>query len=368
MTMLKRFIALLAMVTALSLVACSGTNQEGGTQGESQPVRIGTVFTATDTLDPSTTTSLGGMTVIFHVYDALVIMTADGPVMSLAESVEPNQTADEWTITLRDGAKYSTGNPVTGQDVFASLQYLSQSPNFSFMYSTIDFAASTVEEQRVTLKLVAPAADFVESVLGMFSSVAPDGKFEGIGAGPYVVDQGDATTGFQLSANENYWAGRPAIPQITLVPIPDANSRATALQSGEIDYALGLDSSGLNALSGAKDIVIPEETLDSAGALELVLNTRVAPFNNPELRRAAKLAIDREKMVSTLLGDIGEVGNDLLGKGYPGYSDSIAQTAVNKNEAKKIFAEHGVSSFTIVASDVLPGLVASAELMAQEFA
>ena len=358
------------VAAALGLTGCASGS--GGSSpsasGPSQPVRIGALFAPTDSLDPVTATSPGSMLLAFNVYDSLAVMTKKGAALSLAKSIEPNATADEWTVTLRDGLTYSDGTAATGQDVLDSLSHFAQSPSYATLYSGIDFEASSASGSTATLKLKKPASDFLESSLGMFSAIAPKGKFTGIGAGPFVVDKGDPGTGYQLHANDKYWDGTPSIPQVTMVPIPDSTAQANALRTGEIDLATSLNSAALTTLSGAPNVKVADATLESASALELALNTRVAPFNDPEVRRAAKLAVDRDKLVNTVLGSTGEVANDMLGKGYDNYPEDVAQTVANKEEAKRIFAEKGVTSFTIVAADVMPGMVSSAELMAQEFA
>ena len=201
----------------------------------------------------------------------------------------------------------------------------------------------------------------------MMSPIAPKGQFTGVGAGPYALQKGDSSTGYQLKSNPKYWAGEPKIKRVEVKMIASASARAKALKAGEIDYAYGLDSASLATLKSASDLVTPKPTLQSASAMDLVLNTRVAPFNDPEVRRAAKLTLDRAKMVKTVLGESGELGNDMLGKGYPSYPKDIEQVKADKEKARKIFASKGVTSFTIMAADITPGLVASAELMAQEF-
>ncbi|MDO5092852.1 MAG: ABC transporter substrate-binding protein [Propionibacteriaceae bacterium] len=365
---------LIALVTAaaLTLTGCSAGSGGGEASstgsGFSQPIRIGALFAPTDTLDPATVTSPGGTATAFYLYDSLAMMAKDGATLSLAKSIEPNATADEWTVTLRDGLVYSDGTAATGQDVIDSLAHLAQAPSFAPLYSNVDFAASTAEGSTATLKLKQPASDFLDSSLAMLSTIAPKGSFTGVGAGPYVLEQGDPSTGYQLRANDKYWDGAPEIPQVTFVPIPDSGAQANALKTGEIDVASGLNSAALASLSGTENITIPEATLESAVAMELTLNTRVAPFDDPEVRRAAKLTLDRDKMVTTLLGSSGEVANDMLGMGYATYPADVAQTTADKAEAQRIFADKGITSFTIIAADTAPGLVASAELMVQEFA
>lgn len=331
-------------------------------------LRIGALFAPTDSLDPATVTSPGGMLLMYYVYDSLFMMTDQGEIKSMADSYESNPTADEWTVKLRDGIKYSDGTPVNGEDVLASIKHLSTTPNYMSMYGNVDFEASKADEKSVTFKLKKPASDFVTSSLAMISPVAPKGEFKGIGAGPYTVKGGDNSTGYTLTANPDYFSGEPSIKEVVLKNIPDPASQTNALKANEIDYAWGLDAASLKVLSSDPSIVFPEPSFDSAPAKELVLNTRVAPFDDPEVRHAAKLTLDRNKMVTTLLGDTGAVGNDMLGMGYSTYPKDIPQTEPNKEEAKKIFAEKGVKSFKMIASDTVPGQVAAAELMVQEFA
>ncbi len=342
----------------------------GGAEGiaESSSVRIGALFSPDDTLDPITVTSPGGMFLMMSLYDSLVTMHPDGAILRMAESIEANDTLDAYTITLKEGLVYSDGTEATGQDIIDSLRYVSTSPNYQSLYGNIDFEKSTAEGNKATLALKEPTSDFVESVLAMWSPVAPGGEFKGIGAGGFVYEKGDPQTGYVLVANEKYYAGKPSIPQVTILNIPDSHSKASALQTGEIDYAWGLDASAVQTLLKNEDIELPAGSLDGAVSMELVLNTRVEPFNDPEVRRAAKMTVDREKMVAVLLGNYGEVANDMLGKGFATYPEDIEQTKANKEEAKRIFQEKDVTEFTIVASDIVPGMVNAAKMMAQEFA
>ncbi|MDO5689136.1 MAG: ABC transporter substrate-binding protein [Tissierellia bacterium] len=376
----RRILALIGTVVLL-FSSCRGTEQakpkpqteqtvavEDQKVSASPPLRLGVLFNPDDSVDPATITSPGGMALAFYVYDTLCMMSEDGIRYSLAESIEPNAAGDIFTIVLKDNLQYSDGSPVTGQDIIDSIVYLSKSAMYQSMYSNLDQEGCSASGNTAILKLKSPMSDFVFSSLAMFSPIAPKGAFKGIGAGPYVIKEGDASSGYTLTAHEEYHAGKPPIHEVILLPVTGSASQANALRVGEIDYAWGLDPAAIQSLEGADDIEMPESTLDSAVAKELVLNTRVAPFNDPEVRHAAKLTIDREKMVNTLLGESGELANDMLGKGYDTYPEDIPQREADKEEAKRIFQEKGVTEFTIVASDIVPGQVAASELMQQEFA
>lgn len=371
---MKKLVSLILLLS-LSLTACEKQNQknvgadETALQNrESKPLKVGVLFSQADALDPTSVTSPGGILLMFCLYDSLATVERTGVKLRMAQSIEANENFTEYKITLKKGLKHSDGSEVTGQEALDSLRYIGTSPMYQSVYGNADFEKSKAEGATVYLVLKKPASDFVESCLGMFSPVGKGGKFEGVGPGGFVLEKGDAQTGYSLKANELYYAGKPSIPEITLLNIPDSASKIKALQTGEIDYAWGLDATAIKILAMNKDIELPQGSLDSATAFELVLNTRVPPFNDPEVRKAAKLTVDRDRLVSTLLGDYGEVGNDMLGKGYKTYPEDIAQTKVNKEEAKKIFSAKGIREFTIISSDIMPGLNNAVKLMAEDFA
>lgn len=345
----------------------SDDEKEDEGEEKSTKLKIGGQFVSTDTLDPNTAMSPGIMVVMYSIYDSLAFQALDGIHYSLAESIEPNESADQWTIKLRDGVVFSDGTPITGKDVLDSIAHLSESQNYKMLYGNVNFEDSKAEGDTAVIKLNSPESDFLTSSLSLMCTIAPEGKFEGVGAGPYTYEKGDVQSGFLLAANEKYWSGKPPIPELEVLSIPDPSAQMNALKTGEIDMAFGLNSSAIKQVEQDENIQIPDSTMDSAMAQIVVFNTRVAPFDDLELRQAAKLVVDREKMVNILLGESGEIGNDILGKGYQGYPDSIEQRTQDIEKAKKVFEEKGVKEFTLMASDIVPGQVATAELLAQEF-
>ena len=115
------------------------------------------------------------------------------------------------------------------------------------------------------------------------------------------------------------------------------------------------------------DIVVERSTLGSTG-LGFVMNTSFPPFDDPRLREAMKLAIDRQGMVNGVLLGQGEIGNDLMGKGLVGYNDSLPQRTRHLEQATALFSAAGISELSLSASEVAPGLLASSELLVGQLA
>jgi peptide/nickel transport system substrate-binding protein len=335
-------------------------------------VRVAALASPSDTLNPTTITGIMDYIVAFHVHDSLVILQGGDFVYQLAESIEPSDDATEWTITVREGPTFHDGTPVTANDVRYSLQLLATSPNYAQFFASIDLANSTVPDDRtLVLPMLVPRGDLVESVFSQLSFVVPDG-FENwganIGSGPYTLASYEAGVGARLERNPDYWGPAPSIDVIELTAIADPSTRLSALKSGDIDWANGITAIGAAGEEGNDDIVIIRGDSENSTMRTFAMNVTQAPFDNPDVVEAVKLAVDRQALIDIVLLGNGVVGNDMPSLGLPGYNDSIPQRARDLDRARELFAGAGVDSFTLRAAEFVPGAVASAEVFAQQLA
>ena len=131
----------IAMGTGSLLAGCSsGTSDsgEGASQSDETPktLRVAMMGSSTDTLDPATFSTLLPLAIALNVYDSLILLRNGVVENSLAESIEPNEDASAWTVTLKDGVKYHDGETVTAEDALYSLQYAGTSPMYSSFYAS----------------------------------------------------------------------------------------------------------------------------------------------------------------------------------------------------------------------------------------
>lgn len=335
--------------------AGAGTNSDGGT------VRVAAMVSPGDTLDPAAATSPGTWIGIFALFDSLVVLLDNEPVPQLAESFTSNDAADVWTVRLRPDATFSDGSPVTADDVLASLAYTSASPMAGSFLAPLDTDASrAIDEHTVELHLSAPRADFIEAVLAPQSTVFKNGDPEtGIGSGPFVVDSGSAEDGWVFTPNSHHPG--VGIDRLEVRSILDPDARARAVVSGDVDYANDLP------VTAARTVTEPARITEGgpadSKALGLILNTRVAPFDDERVRTAFKLLVDRESLVDTVLGQGAVVGEDVLGKGISGYPEDLPEVTRDVARARSLLDEAGVDEVTLVTADVVPGLDDAAELL-----
>ena len=335
-------------------------------------LRIGALSSPIDTLNPATVTGHLEIAVLQHVHDSLMLLL-DGEITNqLAESFEPNADATEWTITVVEGATFHDGRPVTAADVAYSISLLASSPAYAMSYGFVDLAGmAVVDDRTVRIPLFTPRADFPEATFAQVSVVVPDG-FEdwgaNIGSGPYRLVSYEAGVGATLERNPDYWGGAPFFERLEFIGIADAGARFSALRSGEIDYASGISPAQAATIAEDSDVEARAASSGNSIMRTFALNTNVTPFDNPDVVRAVKLAVDRRALIDVILLGNGVIGNDMPSKGLAGYNDSVPQIQRDVDAARELFAGAGVDSFTLRAADFVPGLVDSAELFAQHMA
>ena len=360
---------LLAVILALSLLLTGATAALA--EGD-KVVNIGVTSTLT-TLNPLAMDN----TEIVKYAASLVFLplvelnSALEFVPQLAESIttEDNLT---FTITLREGAVWSDGEPVTAEDVEFTL-VLGADPacaNASLaMYMVegtddgglIETGAPSISGVRViddkTLTVTAkwPTALYTfENNFGRYllpvpkhvladkdrASLLTDPWFNtpDVISGPYFVSEYDLQHYVHFVANENYFLGAPKIRYLNM-NVYEASQLLAGLQSGEIDL--------IQQTIGS----IPVEDYEAVRALENVTAVNGTPVTNesifintakvsdPRIRQALLYGMDRQSMFEALLNGNGEVVDGFLVSASPYYSEELGVTAFDLEKAAQLVAE-----------------------------
>lgn len=237
-----------------------------------------------------------------------------------------------------------TARPVTAEDALYSLQYAGTSPMYSSFYANVDWEGSSVVDERTfTLQLLSPQATFWDEVVSAVTFVFPAGSagddFSGdIGSGPFKLVSFSPDTGAVLEKNADYWGGAPAIDTVEIVPITDPETRYTALTSGEVDFAHQISTTNAATLEGQSGFNVLNGGIENSSSFRFCLNASAAPFDDPEVREALKLIVDRQTMNDTIFRSAGVVGNDVLGQGMPATmipSSSVLTTSTPPRRCSK---------------------------------
>lgn len=356
------------------LAACSSDTKSPAAKSVAPTLlRIG-AFDATNTtgLDPRTASNGASLIVLGHVYDSLVLLKPGSFQLSLATAVEPNADGTSWTIRIHDGVTFHDGKPLTATDVAYSLRTLGTPPsNRAALFRDVDLAnIKVVDPHTVQVPLKQARGDFREAVLGAYSVVFPDGTTDfskAIGSGPYKLSGSDAQT-VQLTATGSYWGAQPAMKQLQISRIADPAARLAALKSGQVDYAVQISATGAQTVQTVKSLTVDRGGPANSNALSFAMNMQLKPFDDPRVRRAVRLAADRQALVDNALMGFGTVGADVVGKGLPGYAKGAVDRPRDVATAKQLFADAGVTELTLRAADIVPGMLAAANLFKQQLA
>lgn len=236
----KLFAVLLTLVMVLAMAACSG-NSTGGedSAGNAKFLNLGTSFSY-PSLDAHKE-YYGWYTSIYGVTETLFKLGDDMSVQPcLAESWKAD--GNSWIITLKDGIKFSNGNPVTAPMVIKNIQRLaSVNERFAYFgeytYTYTDDKTFTVYCPEVYPILPNDLASPEFAIMDLDSITDYDKAI--IGTGPFVVkefiSEGDVT----LEKNANYWGGDVKLDGVKFFYMQEDEPKLMAMQSGEIQ---GYDS------------------------------------------------------------------------------------------------------------------------------
>lgn len=333
---------------------------------QASPKRGGTLSIAIegastgDTFDPRTFNSPYWAVVGGTVFNTLV--EAHGPANELrpglAKSWEGFDGGKRWVFDLVEGATFHDGRPVTAADVIYSLQIHNADDSRSNSRAiAAGIAKMTVDTPtRLIVELTEGNYFFPAMLTNYPLCIIPEGTtvFDGIGSGPYKITRFSAGEALETERNENYFKSDMAwVDRVVLLAANDAGARVSAFQGGQVQIATALDTRTASMLRG-----LPGKSLyNIAGSFFVGFNMRAdtAPFDNPDLRLALKLAINREDILTRVFAGQGRIGNDTpIPPNDPLFAADIAQNSYDPERARELFQQSGVTGpLQLITSDAV---------------
>lgn len=295
------------------------------------------------------------------VYASLLEKDETGDIGWLAESwtVEGN----DYTFTLRQGAAFQDGEPLTADDVAFTIDYYTAHPPVSNPLAAGTDACildhyTVVDERTITLTVKNPEADTLSN-LGSFE-ILPRHVWESVedpytytgegwltGSGAYACTAYDGATGsYEFTAVEGFCAGTPAAGRILFVPVSDA---LLAFENGEIDIT-SLPADLLETYRADERYGFVEKANDTGYKL-LINFTQCPEFLDIALRQAVYAALDRQAVVDKVFrgaGSVGSAGYVPRTSGY--YSPDCVEYAYDPDAARAALADKNLS-VTLLAAD-----------------
>jgi peptide/nickel transport system substrate-binding protein len=279
-------------------------------------------------LDPIWTTAYISRNHGYMIYDTLFAMDADfKPQPQMAESWEVSDDKLTWTFTLREGLKFHDGEPVRPADVIASLERWGKRDGMGQQLFTAVDGFDVKDDRTFVMRLNEPYGLVLESI-GKISSNVPfimperiartdpfEQVSEYIGSGPFVFQKDEWVPGSKVvyTKFQDYVprseppsaasGGKVAkVDRVEWNYFPDQTTAMNALLAGEIDYFEQPANDLVPILETNPDIVV--EVNDPLGNIGFArFNSLLPPFDKPEVRRAAIMAMRQEDYMRAAVGD-----------------------------------------------------------------
>jgi peptide/nickel transport system substrate-binding protein len=306
------------------------------------------------------------------VFNNLVLFDQHLPQVSL-ETIRPelatewawNEEGTELTLKLRQGVKWHDGKPFTAADVKCTIDLLLDAGSEKLRvnprkssYENLD-RLTVNGDFEVTFHLKRPQPAFPMLLAGGFSTIYPchvspqTMRSQPIGTGPFKFVEFKPNEAVRVARNPDYWKpDRPYLDGVEYTIVRDPSTATLAFVSGQFDMTFPFDLTVPRMQDVANQV--PQASCQlTPGPVNrhLLINRDKPPFNNPDLRRAMALAIDRQAFVDTLTqgkGDIGAVLQPPPGglwgmapeqiKQLPGYDPDVKK---NRETARQLMQKLG---------------------------
>lgn len=306
-------------------------------------------------------------------YDPLTVFNAEGEVEPrLAESWDPDDSLTTWTITMRSDAEFTSGEPVTATDALYSLRRMDEKKDENFgRMSVFDFEASEVVDDRtLELRTHQPYAE-VSAALAGWTFVVPEGSTDFTtpgavpGSGPYTMTSSDSTVSVH-ERNDGWWGPEPPTRTIEVRAVADPQARANAVLSGQADWAAAVPPASARQAEGNEGVNVVR--IPGSVTYPLVMRTDTAPFDDPLVREAIRIGLDRDQLLDSVFLGYGSAGDDLLTPRDVSAPGNLAVPTRDVEEASSLIQDAGADEIELqlFTSDVYPGMDTAATLIAQQ--
>ncbi len=299
------------------------------------------------------------------IYDQNVARNSfESIVPDLATSWSWNADGTQLAFKLRQGVRWHDGKPFTAQDVRCTFelllgtgeQKLRRNPR-SAWYTNVDKVTADGDFD-VTFHVKHRQPSLLALLASGYTPIYPchvppaEMRRKPIGTGPFRFVELKMNEGVKLTKNTEYWKpGRPFLDGIEYTIIPDRSTRMLAFVSGRFDMTFPTDVTVPLLANIRKDAPQAQCTMRASGvSTNLIVNRDVAPFDDPRIRRAMALALDRQSFIDILSEGKNAMGGTMLPPpdGVWGLPPEMLKTIVgygdvagNREAARALMAQAG---------------------------
>ncbi|MEZ4631313.1 MAG: ABC transporter substrate-binding protein [Deinococcales bacterium] len=321
--------------------------------------------------DPALGTSFEDYNASFAIYESLIKIDASlSPRPGLATAWENSDDALTWVFHLREGVMFHDGSSLGAGDAAHSINRLLDETVGSPLRTPLAFidSAEALDEMRVQVNLNSPNGDLPlllgapQAKIVKEGSSSEDLRATPNGTGPFKLVEHLPGSHTLFEANADYWdEGKPYLEKLRFVAMPEAATQVAAISGGQIDFIWALGSENIPLLERTRNVSVLQ--VPSGAYQTIAFNAEMEPFDDPRVREAIKLCVDREGMLQAVLQGRGNVANDHPIPAFNAFYHDMPIRQRDPVKAKALLVEAGYENgldLTLTTSTVRPGLIESA--------
>ena len=331
-------------------------------------------------LDPVFNDANVDIWVLTNLYDTLLQPTADGKGVSpgLATAYQVSDDGLTFTLTLRQGTKFSDGSPITAEDVKGTLDRARNPKNgiWNFILESVD-SVEIKSPDTVALHLKHPDPTLAAGLATFNTAIMPQKLFDAtpgatdeekakafaehpVGSGPFMFDSWQRGTQMVIKRNPYYWQmgedGKPLpyLDEVDFPIIPDDATRILKLQAGEVDGAELIPYARVQELKNDPNLNMA--LFPSTKVTFLTMNVRpqlkdgsANPLADARVRQALNYAVDKAALIKVVTFDVGTPVISYMSSATPLVSGDGPAYPYDPEKAKALLKEAGIAPGTTVS-------------------
>lgn len=303
-----------------------------------------------DSMNPLFATTNSEKVLSRLMFGTLVTIDDSGhPNIGLASAITPSEDGKTWTVKLRDNLVWSDGEPITVGDVIYTVELI-QNPRVDSIYDSnfTNVKVSISENNEIVFRLPFPYADFISALnipilpKHILENTDPETLIEStfstapITSGAFMFNASQSTsktneTVIYLSANPNYYRGKPLLNSFAIHTYDDKESIIAALNAGTVTATAELTEKDREKVNTSQ--FLGRNSSLNEGAF-IFFNTKNAAVKNPALRSAIRQGLDINKLraqaLETVALDYPLLVSQIKLSQYPGIPETNFDLAKEK--------------------------------------
>lgn len=277
-------------------------------------------------LDPATVTAVNDFRILVNLYDGLVRYKDSSLQVepALARSWKISDDGRVYTLQLRQGVQFHDGTPFNAEAVKFNFERMLDNDHpyhdtgpfpFAFFFSYID-KIETPNNYEVVFHLKQSYAPFLSNLAyptGLIISPAAVKKYgkevgrHPNGTGPFRFEEWQSNTKVVVSANPDYWGGKPKLKAVVFRPLTDANTRLAEILSGGLDVMVNVPPDSIKIFHKDPRFTVLQQV--GPHVWFLILNTREGIFKDKRVRQAVNYAVNKKTLAEDILQGTATVAN-----------------------------------------------------------